>query len=180
MIVKRKLYSEKTKEEMILGSGLFGGAAIGGILGRKYRLRKEQKDAEKSYNPEEHASEYDHYSEKARKRLKELRKERKRLISGKDKEYGADYLSRLRDLEYEENDLEGTITGSEEKAADIRSNPEKYRKDYGLKAKQNLKNKIQDQPISKNNINKYEKRGMIIGGTLGAGLGLIGALKARK
>ena len=155
--LKRKIFSN-TKENMILGSGFIGGTAIGGMLGRKYRLKKEQKIAEKSFDPEKYASEFDNYSKEAKRNLKELKKERKRLISGKDKDYGSDYLSRLRDLEYEEEGLNNTIKSSEKKAADIRSNPEKYRKEYGLKAKQDLKNRIQHQPISKNNINKYEKR----------------------
>lgn len=181
MRLKRNLFSNSTnRESLILGSGFLGGATLGGILGRRYRLRKEQKDAEKTYDPEKHATEYDERSREAENSLKELRKERKKLISGKDKYYGDDYLSRLRDLDIEEEDLEGTVISSREKASDIRSNPEKYRKESGLKARQDLKNKLRHQPIDKNNINKYERRGMIIGGTLGAGLGIAGALKAGK
>lgn len=177
MKLKRILYST-SKENTILGSGFFGGISTGGFLGRKYRLKKEQKDAEKSFDPKKEADLCESESEKTKRELKKVRQERERLESGKDKEYGDDIRSRLRDLDIEEEELEGYIVSCKKKAADIKSNPEKYRKEAGLKAKQNLKNKIHNGTVDR--FSKYEKRGAIIGGTVGSALGFAGALKINK
>ena len=174
MKLKRKLYTT-FKENAILGSGLFGGTSVGGFLGRKYRLKKEQKEAEKSFDPEKYADLCENESEKDKKELKKVRQERERLESGKDKVYRDDIRSRLRDLDFEEEQLEGSIISYKKKAADIRSNPEKYRKEAGLKAKQELKTKIHNGTTDR--FSKYEKRGAIIGGALGSVLGFAGALK---
>lgn len=150
------MYKVKRFSDAILATSSLGGATIGGVLGRKYRIHKARKDAESAYDPEEaekmHLREADRLSNK--------------------------YNNHIKEEGIDDEDIPPTIDHYRSIANDIRNNPKKYRRIAGDNAVKSLKNDIHNGKAER--IDKYEKRGILIGGGIGSAVGLGASLKFKK
>lgn len=88
------------------------------------------------------------------------------------------YDNHIKEEGIDDEDIPPTINHYRSIANDIRNNPKKYRRIAGDNAVKSLKNDIHNGKAER--IDKYEKRGILIGGSIGSAAGLGASLKFKK